>query len=177
MKSNGKNWYVVHTYSGYEERAKANLEHRIETMDVGDKIFQVLVPTEDEVEIRSGQRRTTTRKMFPGYILVQMELGEDSWGVVRNTPGVTGLVASGGQAIPLEEQEVEHIMNRMNAPSPRVKASFSKGDNVRIIDGPFADFIGSVDEVNIEKGKVRLMVSFFGRETPLELDLSHVQVM
>lgn len=177
MKGDGKNWYVVHTYSGYEERAKANLEHRIETMDVGDKIFQVLVPTEEEVEIKGGERRTNTRKMFPGYILVQMELGGEAWSVVRNTPGVIGFVSSGGQPIPLSEEEVEHIMNRMNAPSPRVKTSFSEGDNVRIIDGPFADFIGTVDEINAEKGKVRLMVSFFGRETPLELDLSQVQGM
>lgn len=177
MKSDGKNWYVVHTFSGYEERAKANLEHRIETMNVGDKIFQVLVPTEKEVEIKGGERRTNIRKMFPSYILVQMELSEEAWRVVRNTPGVTGFVASGGQPVPLSEEEVQHIMNRMNAPSPRVKASFSKGDNVRITEGPFADFIGTVDEINAEKGKVRLMVSFLGRETPLELDLSQVQAM
>jgi len=175
MSENGNDWYVVHTYSGYEERTKANLEHRIESMEVKDKIFQVMVPTEDEVEIKGGQRRTVPRKMLPGYILVQMKMDEESWYVVRNTPGVTGFVASGSRPVPLEESEVQNILNRMQTSIPRIKIGFSRGENVRITEGPFADFIGTVDEINLEKGKVRLMVSFFGRETPIDLDLSQVQ--
>ncbi|MFO8011328.1 MAG: transcription termination/antitermination protein NusG [Dehalococcoidia bacterium] len=175
METNGKNWYVVHTYSGYEERTKHNLEVRIESMDVGDKIFQVVVPTEDELEIKGGERRTISRKTLPGYILVQMKLDEQSWYVVRNTPGVTGFVASGTRPVPLEEEEVEHMLSRMKSTSPKIKLGFSEGENVRIIDGPFTEFIGTVDEINLEKGKVKLMVSFFGRETPIELDLSQVE--
>lgn len=175
MENNEKNWYVIHTYSGYEERTKTNLEHRIESMDVKSKIFQVVVPTEDEVEIRGGQKRTIARKLLPGYILVQMKMDEESWYVVRNTPGVTGFVASGSRPVPLEEEEVQNILTRMKTAVPKVKIGFSKGENVRIMDGPFAEFIGTVDDINIEKGKVKLMVSFFGRETPIELDLSQVQ--
>jgi len=170
-----KNWYVIHTYSGYENRVQANLEHRIESMDVKDKIFQVVVPTEDEIEIRDGQRRTVPRKMFPGYILVQMILTDESWYVVRNTPGVTGFVGTGTKPIPLEEQEVKSILKQMEAETPRVKVGFSPGQSVRIIDGPFLDFIGVVEDMNLEKGKVRVMVSFFGRETPIELDFLQVE--
>jgi len=177
MKDDGKNWYVVHTYSGYEQRTKANLDHRIESMDVQDKISQVVVPTEDEVEIKGGQKRTVARKILPGYMLVQMKMDEESWYVVRNTPGVTGFVAAGNRPVPLEEEEVEKILNRMKAAVPKIKVGFSTGENVRIVDGPFAEFIGTVDEINLEKGKVRLMVSFFGRETPIELDLSQVQTI
>ncbi|MFA4835535.1 MAG: transcription termination/antitermination protein NusG [Dehalococcoidia bacterium] len=177
MEGNGKDWYVVHTYAGYEERTKANLENRIEFMDVKDKIFQVVVPTENEIEIKGGERRTVARKMLPGYILVQMKIDEESWYVVRNTPGVTGFVASGSRPIPLEEEEVQSILNRMNSAAPKVKIGFSEGDNIRIVDGPFAEFIGTVSEINLEKGKVRVMVSFFGRETPIELDLSQVQTI
>ena len=177
MEDNSKSWYVVHTYSGYEQRTKANLLQRIESMDVQDKISQVVVPTEDEVEIKGGQRRTVARKILPGYMLVQMKLDEESWYVVRNTPGVTGFVAAGNQPVPLEEEEVERILNRMKAAVPKVKIGFSKGDNVRIVEGPFAEFIGTVDEINLEKGKVRLLVSFFGRETPIEVDLSQVQTI
>ncbi|MCL0048937.1 transcription termination/antitermination protein NusG [Dehalococcoidia bacterium] len=177
MKDDGKNWYVVHTYSGYEQRTRANLEHRIESMDVKDKISQVVVPTEDEVEIKGGQRRTVARKILPGYMLVQMKMDEESWNVVRNTPGVTGFVAAGNRPVPLEEEEVEKILNRMKTAVPKIKIGFSRGENVRIMEGPFAEFIGTVDEINLEKGKVRLMVSFFGRETPLELDLSQVQAI
>lgn len=172
---NGKAWYVVHTYSGYEERTQKNLEQRIKSMDVGNKIFQVIVPVENEIEIKGGERRTVSRKTLPGYILVQMKLDEQSWYVVRNTPGVTGFVASGNRPIPLEEEEVQNMLSRMKSATPRVKIGFSKGENVRITDGPFAEFIGTVDEINIEKGKVRLMVSFFGRETPIDLDLSQVE--
>lgn len=172
---NGKAWYVVHTYSGYEERTKKNLEQRVKSMDVGNKIFQVVVPVENEIEIKGGERRTVSRKTLPGYILVQMKLDEQSWYVVRNTPGVTGFVASGNRPVPLEEEEVQNMLSRMKSATPRVKIGFSKGENVRITDGPFAEFIGTVDEINLEKGKVRLMVSFFGRETPIDLDLSQVE--
>lgn len=177
MEGNGKEWYVVHTYSGYEERTKANLEHRIEYMDVKDKIFQVVVPTENEIEIKGGERRTVARKVLPGYILVQMRIDEESWYVVRNTPGVTGFVTSGTRPVPLDEEEVQNILNRMKTTAPRVKIGFSTGDNVRIAEGPFAEFIGTVSEINLEKGKVKVMVSFFGRETPIELDLSQVQTI
>ena len=175
MEENDKNWYVVHTYSGYEERTKSNLEMRIDSMDMKDKIFQVVVPTEDEIEIKGGERKTVSRKTLPGYILVQMELDEQSWYVVRNTPGVTGFVASGSRPVPLEEEEVENMLSRMKSATPKVKIGFSEGENIRIIDGPFAEFIGTVDEINLEKGKVKLLVSFFGRETPIDLDLSQVE--
>ncbi|RLC72327.1 MAG: transcription termination/antitermination protein NusG [Chloroflexi bacterium] len=175
MGEDEKKWYVIHTYAGYEERTKANLEHRIESMDMGHKIFQVIVPTEEEVEIKGGQKRTVPKRMLPGYILVQMKLDDESWYVVRNTPGVTGFVSSGGVPIPLSEEEVQAILKRMESKTPRVRIGFSKGENVRIIEGPFTDFIGTVDEIDLEKGRVRLMVSFFGRETPIELDFSQVQ--
>ena len=175
MEENENHWYVLHTYSGYEERTKHNLEVRIESMDMKDRIFQVVVPTEDEIEIKGGERRTVSRKTLPGYILIQMSLDEQSWCVVRNTPGVTGFVASGTRPVPLEEEEVENMLSRMESATPKIKIGFSEGENIRIIDGPFAEFIGTVDEINLEKGKVRLMVSFFGRETPIDLDLSQVE--
>ncbi len=175
-----RHWYVVHTYSGYENRVKANLEHRIESMDVGDKVFQVVVPTEDEIEIRDGQRRTVARKIFPGYILVELIMDDESWYVVRNTPGVTGIVSNQDEKgriepVPLEEDEVNDILHQMEAEAPRVKMGFTRGQSVRIVDGPFIDFIGVVDELNMEKGKIRVMVSFFGRETPVELDFLQVE--
>ena len=175
MEEQRNQWYVIHTYSGYEERTKSNLEMRIDSMDMKDKIFRVVVPTEDEIEIKGGERKTVSRKTLPSYILIQMELDEQSWYVVRNTPGVTGFVASGTRPIPLDDDEVEHILNRMEENDPKVRLGFSEGDNIRITDGPFAEFIGTVDEINLEKGKVRLMVSFFGRETPIDLDLSQVE--
>ncbi|MCL5025854.1 MAG: transcription termination/antitermination protein NusG [Chloroflexi bacterium] len=171
----GSRWYVIHTYSGYENKVKTNLEHRTASMDMQDKIFQVVVPVEDEVEVHEGQRRTVQRKVFPGYVLVEMVLSDDSWYVVRNTPGVTGFVGSGNKPVPLDEDEVTAILKQMRAETPRVKVTFSRGQSVRIIDGPFADFIGVVDAVNYEKGKARVLVSFFGRETPLELDFLQVE--
>lgn len=180
MEQSLKNWYVVHTYSGYENRVKTNLEHRIESMDVSNKIFQVVVPTEDEMEIRDGQRRTVARKIFPGYILVEMVMDDESWYVVRNTPGVTGIVSSQDEKgkiepVALDETEVKDILKQMEAEAPRVKVGFAKGQSVRIIDGPFIDFIGIVDDLNVEKGKVKVMLSFFGRETPVELDFLQVE--
>lgn len=173
----GRAWYVIHSYSGYENKVKKNLEHRIESMGMQDQIFQVVVPTEEEVELRDGQRRTTERRVFPGYILVQMIMNDDSWYVVRNTPGVTGFVGSGTKPVPLRPEEVEKIMKRMEAAAPRIKVSFRPGQKVRIVEGPFEDFMGTVDEINMEKGKVRVLVSFFGRETPVELDFLQVEKM
>ncbi len=178
----GRAWYVIHTYSGYENKVKANLEHRIESMDAKELVFQVIVPTEDEIEIRDGQRRTVEKKVFPGYVLVQMiELRDDdpessrAWFVVRNTPGVTGFVGSGVKPTPLESSEVRKIVRQMRSEEPRVKVGFTIGQSVRVIDGPFMDFVGQVDEINLEKGRVRVLVSFFGRETPVELDFLQVE--
>ena len=170
-----REWFVIHTYSGYENKVKTNLEHRVASMDMRDKIFQVVVPVENEVEVRDGQRRTVQRKIFPGYVLVEMMMSDDSWYVVRNTPGVTGFVGSGNKPTPLQESEVKSILKQMKAEAPRVKISFARGQSVRIIDGPFAEFIGVVDDLNHEKGKVRVLVSFFGRETPVELDFLQVE--
>jgi len=178
----GRAWYVIHTYSGYENKVKANLEHRIESMDARELVFQVIVPTEEEIEIRDGQRRTVEKKVFPGYVLVQMiELRDDdpeasrAWFVVRNTPGVTGFVGSGVKPTPLDIAEVQKILRQMRTKEPRVKVGFAIGQSVRVIDGPFMDFVGQVDEINLDKGRVRVLVSFFGRETPVELDFLQVE--
>ena len=170
-----KRWYVIHTYSGYEAKVKRNLEHRIQSMDMQDKIFQVIVPTEEEIEVKDGQRKTVHKKVFPGYVLVEMKLTNDSWYVVRNTPGVTGFVGSGTKPTPLSEEEVNAILKQMRAEAPRVKVGFQKGQTVRIIDGPFTEFMGTVDEINQEKGKVKVRISLFGRETPVELDFLQVE--
>ena len=172
---NNKRWYIVHTYSGYEERVKRSLEQRIKTMDAADKIFQVVIPTEDEIEIRGGQRRTVTKKIFPGYVLVEMQMDDKSWHVVRNTPGITGFVGGGNKPTPLAEDEVKHILKQMQDGSPQVKVGFRKGESVRVIDGPFTDFIGTVDEINMGKGKVKILLSLFGRETSVELDFLQVE--
>ncbi len=171
----GRRWYVIHTYSGYENKVKKNLEQRIKTMGMQDRIFQVIVPTEEVVELKGGQRRTVERRIFPGYVLVQMILDDDSWSVVRNTPDVTGFVGIGNQPTPLSEEEVERILKRMETKPTTFKINFREGDTVRIIDGPFKDFHGTVDYIDREKGKVRVLVSFFGRETPIELDFLQVE--
>jgi len=187
----GRCWYVIHTYSGYEDKVRNNLEHRIKTMDAQDLVFRVIVPSVDEIEIRDGVRRSVQRKIFPGYVLVQMielareddpsvaleqrERSSRAWFVVRHTPGVTGFVGSGTQPTPLEEGELRAILRQMRAEEPRVKVGFQLGQSVRITDGPFLDFIGTVDEINLEKGKVKVLVSFFGRETPVELDFLQVE--
>jgi transcriptional antiterminator NusG len=171
----GRRWFVIHTYSGYEDKVRTNLEHRVQNMDMAHKVFQVVVPSVNEIEIREGQRRTVPRKIFPGYVLVEMIMDEQSWYVVRNTPGVTGFVGSGHQPTPLEDSEVSSILGQMRAEEPRVKVGFSAGQSVRVTDGPFIDFIGTVDEINVDKGKVRVLVSFFGRETPVELDFLQVE--
>ncbi len=170
-----RHWYVVHCYSGYENKVKKGLEQRIGSMGMQEFIFQAIVPTEEELDMREGQRKVIQRRVFPGYILVEMKMTEESWYVVRNTPGVTGFVSSGDKPTPLREDEVTKIIKRMQADQPKVRVTYRPGQVVHIIEGPFADFRGTVDEVNMEKGKVRVMVSFFGRETPVELDLLQVE--
>lgn len=168
-------WYVIHCYSGYENKVRHNLEQRIETMGMKDKIFDVVIPTQEEIEVRDGKRRTVERHIFPGYVLVNMALSEESWYVVRNTPGVTGFVGMGNLPTPLRPEEVSQIIKRMEAEAPTVKVTFKVGERVRIIDGPFNDFRGTVSEIDMERTKVRVMVSFFGRETPVELDFLQVE--
>ena len=175
VKKNEKQWFVVHTYSGYEERVRKNLEQRIKAMDSGDEVFQVIVPTEEEIEVKNGQRRTVTKKILPGYVLVQMKLSDQSWSVVRNTPGITGFVGTGVKPVPLREEEVSQILKQMSAEAPRVKIGFRKGQSIRVTDGPFIDFVGVVDDINPAKGKVKVLLSLFGRETPVELDFLQVE--
>jgi len=171
----GPAWFVIHCYSGYENKVRHNLEQRIETMGMKDKIFDVVIPTQEEIEVKDGKRRTVERHIFPGYVLVNMLLTEESWYVVRNTPGVTGFVGMGNQPTPLRPEEVSQIIKRMEAEAPTVKVSFKVGERVRIIDGPFNDFRGVVSEIDMERTKVRVLVSFFGRETPVELDFLQVE--
>ncbi len=171
----GRAWYVVHCYSGYENKVRHNLEQRIETMGMKDQIFDVVVPTEEEIEVKDGKRRTVERRVFPGYILVNLILSEESWYVVRNTPGVTGFVGMGNTPTPLRPEEVAQIIKRMEADAPRIKVTFRPGERVRIVDGPFNDFRGTVSEIDMERAKVRVMVNFFGRETPVELDFLQVE--
>ena len=170
-----RNWYVVHCYSGYENKVRHNLEQRIDSMGMKDKIFDVVIPTQEEIEVKDGKRRTVERHVFPGYVLVNMILTEESWYVVRNTPGVTGFVGMGNNPTPLRPEEVNQILRRMEAEAPHVKVSFKSGERVRIIDGPFNDFRGTVSEIDQERNKVRVMVNFFGRETPVELDFLQVE--
>jgi transcriptional antiterminator NusG len=180
-EKNERRWYVIHTYSGYENKVKSSLEHRAESMDVKDKIFQVVVPTEDEVEIKGDRKVKTTKKVFPGYVLVEMILDPESWFVVRNTPGVTSFVGGGNipgtrsEPVPLAEHEVKQILRQMGVEAPKYRVAFTKGQSVRVTDGPFAEFIGTVDEVNPERNKVKVLVSIFGRETPVELDFLQVE--
>jgi transcriptional antiterminator NusG len=171
----GRRWYVVHCYSGYENKVRHAIEQRIETMGMQDRIFDVVVPTEEQIEIKEGKRRNVERRVFPGYILVEMIMDEDSWYVVRNTPGVTGFVGMGNRPTPLRDEEIAQIMKRMEAEAPVVKVTFKPGQKVRIIDGPFNDIVGIVSEIDMERSKVRVMVSFFGRETPVELDFLQVE--
>ena len=174
-------WYIIHAYSGQEDRVKRNLDLRISTMDMTDKIFEVVVPTEEEMEIKDGQRKSVARRTFPGYILVHMTMDDESWYVVRNTPGVTGFVSAEDERdnrpkpVPLEAQEVDAILKPTPADTPRVRIGLEKGQSVRIIDGPFVDFLGVVDDVSQERSKVKVLVSFFGRETPVELDFLQVE--
>ena len=170
-----RRWYVIHTYSGYENKVKTNLEHRIHSMDMGDKIFQVLVPTEEEIEIKNGKRHPVERKVYPGYVLVEMNMSDDSWYVVRNTPGVTSFVGMGTIPTPLSDGEVKAILRQIKLDAPKYKVAFTKGEAVRVTDGPFTDLHGVVDEVNPERNKVKVLVSIFGRETPVELDFLQIE--
>lgn len=170
-----KNWYVIHTYSGYENKVKTNLEKRVESMNMEDKIFRVLVPMEDEVEIKNGKKKVSKRKVFPGYVLVEMDMTDDSWYVVRNTPGVTGFVGSGSKPIPLMDHEVSVILRQMGLEKVKTKIDVNVGQPVRVVSGPFKDFIGVVKEIMEEKGKVKVSVSMFGRETPVELEFGQVE--
>lgn len=163
-------WFVLHTYSGYENKVKKSIESRVDALDLHDRVFEIVVPTQEEIEIRSGQRHTVQRKVFPGYVLVRMIRDDETWYVLRNTPSVTGFVGINNEPVALSETEVQAILTGMTAEAPKVKISFQLGDTVRIVDGPFADFRGEIDEINQEKGKIRVLVSFFGRETPVELD-------
>ena len=174
-------WYIIHAYSGHEERVKKNLEQRIETLDIKHKILNVVVPTEEEVEIKSGVRKTISKKVFPGYILVQMNMDDESWHMVRNTPGVTGFISSEDEQekrsrpIPLEDSEVEEIIKQIESDEPKNKIGYVSGQTIRITEGPFADFLGVVDQVYSDRDKVRVLVSFFGRDTPVELDFLQIE--
>ncbi len=174
MRDDDRRWYVIHTYSGYENKVKQNLLHRIETMEMRDQIFNVIVPTEEAIEIKNGQRRTVQKKVFPGYVLVQMKMNDNSWYVVRNTPGVTSFVGHGNKPTPLEDEEVKAILRQMEQEAPKVKVGYQVGQAVKITDGPFTDFEGIVDAIDHERGRVRVLVSFFGREAPVELDFLQV---
>lgn len=165
-------WYVVHTYSGYENKVKTDLEKRVESMGMEEEIFQVIVPVEEIVEYKDGKRKITERKVFPGYVMVEMIVTDDSWYVVRNTPGVTGFVGSGVKPIPLEKHEVDVILRDMGVEAP--KSEFSVGESVQVVSGPFRDFTGTVVELNVERGKLKVNISMFGRETPVELDFFQV---
>lgn len=173
-----KNWYVVHTYSGYENKVKMNLEKRVETMGMEDKIFRVIVPEDEETEIKNGKKKVVKKKFFPGYVLTEMIMTDDSWYVVRNTPGVTGFVGSSGSGskpTPLLPDEVETVLKRMGVTEPGVQIDFEMKENVRVTDGPFSDFTGSIEHIDIDKQKVKVHVNMFGRETPVELDFSQIE--
>jgi transcriptional antiterminator NusG len=173
--SRGRNWYVIHTYSGYEEAVARNLKQRIESFGMEDKIFNVIVPTEKKIKIKSGKRKIVEEKVYPGYVLVEMVVTDDSWYVVRNTPRVTGFVGSGTIPIPVSLDEIKNLQKRMGVEEPKYKIDFSPGDAVKITDGPFKDFDGKVSEIDEEKGRVKVLVTMFGRETPVELDFLQVK--
>ncbi len=170
-----KNWYVVHTYSGYEEKVKLGIEDKAEKKDLKEKISRILIPTEKVIELRSGKKRESDRKFYPGYILVEMELDDETWHLVRSTPRVTGFVG-GTNPVPIPDEEVEIILQQLEkGPAPQVKTQFQKGENVRIIDGPFTSFVGYIDEVDMDHGRLKVMVSIFGRQTPVELNFFQVE--
>lgn len=175
-----KNWYVVHTYSGYENKVKANLEKRVETMGMQDKIFRVIVPEEEETDIKNGKKKTVKRKVFPGYVLVELIMTDDSWYVVRNTPGVTGFVGStgsGSKPTPLLPEEVNAILKSLGVEEKKIEIDLVVGDNIKVTEGPFANFTGTIEEIDKDKGKLKVLVNMFGRETPVELDFNQVEKM
>ncbi|GGE54259.1 transcription termination/antitermination protein NusG [Pullulanibacillus camelliae] len=173
-----KNWYVVHTYSGYENKVKTNLEKRVETMGMTDKIFRILVPMEEETEMKNGQKKTAMKKVFPGYVLTEMIMTDDSWYVVRNTPGVTGFVGSAGagsKPTPLLPEEADAILKQMGLKEKKTEVDFEIKEQVKVKEGPFADFVGTIEDIDFEKEKIRVHVNMFGRETPVELDFGQIE--
>lgn len=174
-------WYIVHTYSGQEERVKKNLELRIHSLDMQDRIYQVIIPTEEEIAFKDGKRKSERKKVFPGYILIQMKMDDESWYAVRNTPGVTGFVSTEDEKdkrpkpIALEPKEVDAILSQIESGTPKIAVGLKSGDMVRIKEGPFTDFMGTVSEVDLDKARIRVLVTFFGRETPVELDFLQVE--
>lgn len=171
----GRRWYVIHTYSGYEDNVAGNLQHRVETMSMQDKIFNVLVPTEKKIKIKNGKRHTVIEKIFPGYVFVEMEVTDDSWYVVRNTPNVTGFVGSGTSPTPISEEEMKSLQKRMGIEEPKYQVDVMVGQAVRITDGPFKSLEGKVNEIDEQRGKIKVLVSMFGRETPVELDFLQIK--
>ncbi len=170
-----KQWYVIHTYSGYEEKVAESIRQRADSLDMGDKIFQVLVPKEKMIEVKNGKRKIVEKRIFQGYVMVQMKMSEDAWYIVRNTPSVTGFVGSGSEPTPISEEEMDKIMKRMGREEPKYKIDFKIGEVVNITDGPFKGFDGSINEVDVTKGKLKVLVNMFGRETPVELDSLQVK--
>ena len=175
QKTDGRSWYVLHTYSGYEDNVARNLRQRIESMGMDDKIFQVIVPREKKIRVRNGKRKTIDERLFPGYVMVEMIVTEDSWYVVRNTPNVTGFVGSGVTPTPVAKEEIDRLLSRMGDDEPKYKIDVVEGDSVRIMDGPFKDFEGKISDVNDSKGTVKVLVNVFGRETPVELDFLQIK--
>lgn len=170
-----KQWYAVHTYSGYEDKVSESVRQRINAVDMADKIFDVMVPKEKQIEIKNGKRKVVDRKIFQGYVLVEMKLTEETWYIVRNTPGVTGFVGSGTDPTPVSESEIKKIKKRMGVEEPKHQIDFSEGEVVSIVDGPFKGFDGAISEIDTQKGKLKVMVSMFGRDTPVELDALQVK--
>jgi transcriptional antiterminator NusG len=175
QSTDGRSWYVLHTYSGYEDNVARNLRQRTESMGMEDKIFQVIVPREKKIRVKNGKRRTIEERLFPGYVLVEMIVTEDSWYVVRNTPNVTGFVGSGTTPTPVSKDEIDRLLSRMGDDEPKYKIDVVEGDSVRIMDGPFKEFEGKISDVNDAKGTVKVLVNVFGRETPVELDFLQVK--
>ncbi len=171
----GRRWYVLHTYSGYEENVAHNLKQRIESMDMEDKIFNILIPKEKKIRIKNGKRKVIEEKIFPGYVLVEMIVTDDSWYVVRNTPNVTGFIGTGTTPTPISEKEIKALQQRMGVEEPKFKIDISVGSPVRVIDGPFKNMEGKVTEIDEAKGKVKILISMFGRETPVELDFLQIK--
>lgn len=170
-----KQWYAVHTYSGHENKVKTNIERRAESMNLKDRVFRILVPTETELRTRSGKKQEVQRKVFPGYVLIEMVLDDQTWYLVKSTTGVTGFVSSGNKPVPLQDKEVQDILDAIEAPDRRPKVKWSKEEVVRVNSGPFTDFTGKIEEVNTEKEKLKVLISIFGRDTPVELDFGQVE--
>ena len=172
-----KQWYAVHTYSGHENKVKTNIERRAESMNLKDKIFRILVPTETELRTRAGKKQEVQRKVFPGYVLIEMLMDDSTWYLVKSTTGVTGFVSSGNKPVPLQDKEIQAILEAIEAPDRRPKVKWSKDDVVRVTAGPFADFTGKIEEINVEKEKVKVLISIFGRDTPVELEFAQVETL